>query len=167
MIRRLAPADAPVYREFRLRGLREHPDAFTSSFEEDAVKPIAATAARLAHDGDTVLWGAFVDGVLAGGVGLVREARQKSRHKADIVAMYVMPEYARRGIGRALLDHAIAFARDAGVEQLVLTVTQTNAAARELYAAAGFVTFGVEPRAIKVEGAYFAKEHMALALRNT
>lgn len=158
------PADAPVYRDFRLRGLREHPEAFTSSFEEDVVKPIAATEARLAADGDTAMWGAFADHLLAGGIGMVRETRLKNRHKADIVAMYVLPEYARRGIGRALLDRAIAYARDTGIEQLTLTVTQTNAAARELYAAAGFVTFGVEQRAIKVAGKYFAKEHMIFFL---
>ncbi len=78
--------------------------------------------------------------------------------------MYVMPEYARRGIARALLAHAIDAARAAGLEQLTLTVTQDNTAARELYASAGFATFGVEPRAIKVDGAYFAKEHMVLML---
>jgi ribosomal protein S18 acetylase RimI-like enzyme len=164
--RRLVPADAPVYRELRLRGLRERPEAFTSSFEEDIVKPIAATEARLAADGDTVMWGAFVDGLLTGGIGLVREHRRKNRHKADIVAMYVLPECAGRGIGRALLDHAIAYARDAGIEQLTLTVTQGNAAARGLYEAAGFISFGVEPRAIKVAGEYFAKEHMVLFLGN-
>ena len=147
-----------------MRGLREHPEAFTSSFEEDVVKPIAATEARLAADGDTAMWGAFIDGALAGGVGLMRERRLKNRHKADIVAMYVLPEYARRGIGRALLDHAIAYARDAGIEQLTLTVTQGNAAARELYVAAGFVSFGIEPRAIKVGNEYFAKEHMIFFL---
>jgi ribosomal protein S18 acetylase RimI-like enzyme len=165
-IRRLVPADAPAYREIRLRGLREHPEAFTSSFEEDVVKPIATTEARLAADGDTAMWGAFVDAVLAGGIGLIRERRLKNRHKADIVAMYVLPEYARRGIGRALVEHAMSYARDAGIEQLTLTVTQGNAAARELYVAAGFVTFGVEPRAIKVMDQYFAKEHMILFLGN-
>lgn len=29
---------------------------------------------------------------------------------------------------------------------------------------AGFRSFGVEPRAIKVDGRFFAKNHMALAL---
>ncbi len=57
-------------------------------------------------------------------------------------------------------------ARDAGIEQLTLTVTQDNAAARALYAAAGFVTFGVEPRAVKVAHRYYAKEHMVLSLGN-
>ncbi len=48
------------------------------------------------------------------------------------------------------------------LEQLVLTVTRTNEAAAKLYKSAGFVTFGLEPRAIKVDGAYFDKEHMVL-----
>jgi len=127
-------------------------------------KSVAATRARLAPEGDASLWGAFVDGELAGALGLVREARLKGRHNADVVAMYVKPEYARRGVGGKLLRHAIASARDAGIEQLTLTVTQTNHAARQLYAAAGFVTFGIEPRAIKVGDVYYAKEHMQLVL---
>ncbi|MEO8506816.1 MAG: GNAT family N-acetyltransferase [Betaproteobacteria bacterium] len=162
-MRRLVPADAAAYRVVRLRGLREHPEAFTSSYEDDVQKPLAATQARLAA-AESPLYGAFVDGVLAGGIGMSRESRGKGRHKADIVAMYVMPEFARRGIARALLARAIDEARAAGLLQLTLTVTQTNTAARELYASVGFATFGVEPRAIKVDGAYLAKEHMVLML---
>ncbi|MCC7218181.1 MAG: GNAT family N-acetyltransferase [Burkholderiales bacterium] len=148
----------------RLRGLAGHPEAFTSSFEEDAGKPLAVTQARLAPDGETAMFGAFVEGVLVGSVGLVRDPRRKRRHAAEIVAMYVLSGHARRGIGRALLAHAIAVARDSGAEQLTLTVTQGNDAARRLYAAAGFATFGIEPRAIKVGDRYLAKEHMVLEL---
>ena len=110
------------------------------------------------------MFGAFVDGALVGSVGLVRDPRHKRRHAAEIVAMYVRPGHARRGIARALLAHAIAAARQSGVEQLTLTVTQGTDAARRLYAAEGFRTFGVEPRAIKVAGRYYAKEHMLLRL---
>ena len=46
----------------------------------------------------------------------------------------------------------------------MLTVTRTNQAAAKLYKAAGFVTFGLEPRAIKVGGEYFDKEHMIVFL---
>lgn len=160
------PADAAAYRALRLAGLAAHPEAFTSSFDEDAAKPLAATEARLAPDGDTALFGAFVDGALVGAVGLARDPRRKRRHAAEIVAMYVAATHGRRGIGRELLAHAIAAARAAGIEQLALTVTQGNDAARALYAAAGFATFGVEPRAIRVDGRYHAKEHMLLALRH-
>ncbi len=102
--------------------------------------------------------------MLVGAVGLVRDPRRKRKHAGEIVAMYVRPEHARVGVGRALLAHAIAAARDAGIEQLTLTVTQGNEPARRLYAAAGFATFGVEPRAIRVDGRYYGKEHMLLPL---
>jgi hypothetical protein len=45
-IRRLAPADALLYRSLRLRALREHPDAFTSDYEEDRAHPPEVAAAR-------------------------------------------------------------------------------------------------------------------------
>ena len=163
-IRRLAPEDALVYREFRLRGLREHPAAFTSSHEEEIVQPLATTGRRLAADSETRMLGAFVGATLAGAVGLAGETRLKNRHKATVVAMYVQPEFARRGIGRALVERLIVEARAMGIEQLVLTVTASNPGARKLYANAGFETFGFEPRAIKVHSAYHAKEYMLLPL---
>jgi RimJ/RimL family protein N-acetyltransferase len=125
---------------------------------------MAATEERL-DARDNTFWGAFVDGRLQGMVGLTREPRRKNAHKADIVAMYVAPESGRRGLGRALLQAVIDHARTvAGLEQLVLSVTRSNHAAAELYRSTGFVTFGVEPRAIKVAGEYFDKERMILFL---
>ena len=161
-VRILTRADAAAFRELRLRALKEHADAFTSSYEEDVQKPMAATEERLDARGNT-FWGAFVDGRLQGIVGLTRETRMKNAHKADIVAMYVAPESGRRGLGRQLLQAVIDHARNvAGLEQLVLSVTRSNQAAAELYRTTGFVTFGVEPRALKVAGEYFDKERMIL-----
>jgi RimJ/RimL family protein N-acetyltransferase len=164
-IRRLVTADATAYRELRLRGLREHPDAFTSSYEEDCAKPATQTARRIAPDGADRVFGAFVAQTLAGVVGIGREPRAKNRHKAVLFGMYVAPEHGRHGIGAALLRHAIDDARrQPDLEQLVLTVTETNAAARALYEKFGFRSFGVEPRAIRVGDEYFDKNHMILFL---
>jgi len=164
-VRILTRADATAFRELRLRALKEHADAFTSSYEEDVQKPLAATEQRIDGGDGSTFWGAFVDGRLQGIVGLTREARRKNAHKADIVAMYVAPESGRRGLGRQLLQAVIDHARNvAGLEQLVLSVTRSNHAAAELYRTTGFVTFGVEPRAIKVAGEYFDKERMILFL---
>jgi RimJ/RimL family protein N-acetyltransferase len=164
-VRVLTRADAVAFRELRLRALKEHADAFTSSYEEDMQQPLAATERRISGEDGNVFWGAFVDGRLQGIVGLTREPRRKNAHKADVVAMYVAPESGRRGLGRALLQAVIDHARSvAGLEQLVLSVTRSNEAARELYRAAGFTTFGVEPRAIKVAGVYYDKERMILFL---
>jgi L-amino acid N-acyltransferase YncA len=164
-VRILTRADAVAFRELRLRALKEHADAFTSSYEEDVQKPLAATEQRIDGGDGSTFWGAFVDGRLLGIVGLTREPRRKNAHKADIVAMYVAPESGRRGLGRQLLQAVIDHARNvAGLEQLVLSVTRSNHAAAELYRTTGFVTFGVEPRAIKVAGEYFDKERMILFL---
>ncbi len=165
MIRRLEPDDVAVYRELRLRGLKEHPDAFTSGHDEEAAKPPSVTEARLAPEAAARMWGAFVDGTLVGAVGLRLEPRVKIRHKGEVFGMYVARERADCGVGAALLSHLIGEARRMpGLEQLVLTVTQTNAAARTLYEKFGFRSFGIEPRALRVDDGYFDKNHMILYL---
>ena len=53
--------------------------------------------------------------------------------------MYVAPEYAGRGVGQKLLTACIERAREIpGLEQLQLTVTDSNARAKSLYEKAGF-----------------------------
>lgn len=160
-VRRLAEADAADYRALRLRALREHPEAFTSSFEEDELKPLDWTRKRLSEG--SVL-GAFEDGRLIGILGVSVDPRRKVRHIGEVFGMFVAPEYGGRGVGRALLDACIARARDAGLEELRLTVTAGNARAQTLYEHAGFRAFGVEPNAVKIDGRYFDKCHMALRL---
>jgi ribosomal protein S18 acetylase RimI-like enzyme len=166
-VRKLTGDDAPSYRELRLRALREHPDAFTSSFEEDRLKPIEWSRQRLSprpeapHD---FVLGAFADGKLVGILGMFVEQRMKVRHIGEVFGMYIAPEYAGRGLGRLLVDACIARARAAGLERLRLTVTESNARAKSLYERAGFRAFGVERNAVKVEGRYYDKCHMALAL---
>jgi ribosomal protein S18 acetylase RimI-like enzyme len=91
----------------------------------------------------------------------------KQRHKGLLFGMYVAPEAASRGIGRALLAACLRRVRGVPqVEQINLTVTAANARAKRLYEAAGFQTFGVEERAIRVGGTYHAKAHMVLYFRN-
>ena len=154
-----------MYRALRLRGLKEHPDAFTSGYDEEAAKPLAATEARLAPDAGGRMWGAFVDGTLVGAIGLLREPREKIRHKGEVFGMYVVRERSGQGVGAALLSHLIDEARrEPGLTQLVLTVTETNVAARTLYKKFGFRSFGIEPRAIRVDNAYFDKNHMIFFL---
>ena len=163
-IRRLTPADALLFRALRLRALREHPDAFTSSYEEDGGQPVEAAAARLAAH---AFWGAYQGAELYGFVGLECEARAKNRHKAAVVGMYVAPELCGRGVGRALLQALLDHARAQGLQSLVLTVTEDNGHAQRLYQGAGFRSFGLEPDAIRFGGHSYAKNHMQLRLHDT
>lgn len=164
-LRPLSAADAASYRDLRLRALAEFPEAFTSSAAEEAATAESWSPRRVAAREGHLLLGAFMGEQLAGTAGLQRKPRAKERHKASLYGMFVAPEHAGRRIGRKLVDAVIDAARHwQGLEQIVLTVTCSNTRARRLYLDAGFITFGIEHRAIKVAGAYFDKEHMVLFL---
>ena len=165
VLRPLGPADGPGYRELRLRALAEFPDAFTSSAAEAAATADDWSVRRMLPRDGHVLIGALIGERLAGTAGLDRQPREKERHKALLYGMFVAPEHAGRRIGRKLVDAVVGEARQwPGLEQIDLTVTRSNERARRLYLDAGFVTFGIEHRAIKVAGVYYDKEHMVLFL---
>ena len=74
--------------------------------------------------------------------------------------------FRRRGIGSELLQAAIVHARSlAGVRRIALGVNDTNAAARALYRSAGFVSYGVEPQALQIDGRFHDVEHYVLPLQ--
>lgn len=168
-IRRLCEQDAVAYRALRLRALAEHPEAFTSSAEEEAGKPLQWSAKRITAAADRphdLFLGAFEEHALLGMVGMVGRYRPKERHNASVVGMYVASEVAGRGVGAALLQALIEQARAMpDLEQLDLTVTDGNDRARSIYTRGGFTEYGALPRAIKVAGRYHGKVHMVLRLR--
>lgn len=168
-VRRLGPDDAGVYHALRLRGLEEHPEAFTSSAQEEAARPLQWARDRLAdaparpHD---FFLGAFRGPQLLGIVGLQGRYRPKERHNATVVGMYVVPEVSGQGVGRALMQSLLG--RAAALPDLVqldLTVTEGNEAARVLYARCGFAEWGTLPRAVRIGERYLGKVHMVYALR--
>jgi ribosomal protein S18 acetylase RimI-like enzyme len=163
-IRRLSSADAAAFQALRLRGLRENPEAFGSTYAEERDRPLDAVAERLGRDAESsfVLGAALAsDGPLVGLTGCYRESSRKRRHVAIIWGMFVAPEARGRGIGGALLDAAIAVAAEwPGVEQITLTVVTEKAAARALYASRGFISFGMEPRALRDESRHYDMEYL-------
>lgn len=168
-IRVLTEADVTIYRPLRLRALREEPESFGSSYDEVAARPLEEMARRLRPDPatGTVTLGAF-DPDLVGMVGLLRDSGLKTQHKAMIWGMYTVPEVRGRGVGRALLGALLAHARTVpGLEQVYLAVVTTRPVARRLYESFGFVTYGVEPRALKLADRYLDEALMVLMLSET
>jgi ribosomal protein S18 acetylase RimI-like enzyme len=169
-IRQLTEDDAAIYREVRLRGLREDPEGFGETYEEALARPLAETVARFrSHDAaiGTFILGAYDDaGALVGMVTMVREPQTKLRHRANIYGMYVAPEARRSGIGRALLAEVCArAARIDGLEQLHLYVVTSNEAAQRLYQSVGFVTYGTAPGAFKLGDQYWDDNLMVYQVR--
>lgn len=164
IIRQLNPADADNYRTIRLEALKNKPEAFSSSYEDEVEYSVEKYRGRFNND-YTYTFGAFEGENLVGTVTLIREAKKKIKHRATIVAMYVMPEKRKLGVGKALMNVAINKAKELKqIEQVYLTVTVGNEPAKRLYESLGFVTYGVDRNGLKIDGTYFDEELMVLEL---
>ncbi len=166
-IRLLQEHDAAVFRDVRLRALKEHPEAFGSSYEEQKDMPLEKWQERLRPSpvGDNGYFGAFDKEELVGIIGFFRQQGAKVRHKATIISMYVPTEYRGKGIARDLMKSAIAYVKEkTTVEQLQLAVVTSNQNARRLYERMGFIPFGEEKRALNIGDRYYDECHMVLHL---
>ena len=114
---------------------------------------------------DDFALGLFVGGALSGIVGFRRERRENTRHKGHIWGVYVAAEAQGQGLGKRMMQEAIRrAARMDGLEQINLAVVSGNPAARSLYISLGFVSYGLERRAVFVNGEYLDDEYMTLFL---
>jgi ribosomal protein S18 acetylase RimI-like enzyme len=159
-LRRLQPSDAELFRAIRLESLRLHPEAYGSALETEQARPLSAFAERLTQ---SHLLGGFVAAELVGIAGFFAEDGPKRRHIGHVWGVYVRSSARAGGVGRRLCEGVIEIARRE-VEILQLTVTATNERARRLYSNLGFVEFGLEKRAHKLDTLYYDNILMALNL---
>jgi ribosomal protein S18 acetylase RimI-like enzyme len=160
-IRQVLSEDAAAFQQLRLRGLAECPEAFSSSHAEEVDLPLAIVSARLAPKPNGAVWGYFDGTELSGLIGVQRAPQKQLAHKADVWGMYVAPTYRRKGLGRALLGHAIEYAANVlGVRSVNLGVTTTNEAAVGLYKSMGFEIYGTEREFLLVNGIFYDQHLM-------
>lgn len=107
----------------------------------------------VSEDGDT----------LVGYISLTGEPYRRIRHVAYIVAG-VRASHSGQGVGSTLFTEAEAWARDAGITRLELTVMTHNAVAVGLYQRRGFQVEGTRRRAMRVDGAFVDEYYMAKLL---
>jgi ribosomal-protein-alanine N-acetyltransferase len=134
-----------------------------------AAGPIHATAMAAVHAGafpPSEVWRAeAIAGLLAmpgthglldqaGGMAMLRVAADE----AELLTLGVDPAFRRRGVGARLLAAAMARAVADGASAMLLEVAEGNAAARTLYAQAGFAEVGRRRR-------YYPNGEDALLLR--
>ncbi len=104
-----------------------------------------------------------MNGKLMGTAGFVRETQPKMRHKGRIWGVYLNAELRGQGVGRRMMQALLERATKIdGVEQILIGVTTTQAAAIALYPSLGFTTWGKESRALKVGDSYIDEEYMVL-----
>ena len=157
-VRRLLGADAALYRDIRLEGLKAEPSAFGAALEDDMARTLEAWSTRL----DTSFaFGVFDGDRLMGVAGFYVEAGAKVKHRGHVVGVYVRE--AARGTGAAdqLLAAVIAAARE-HVTFLYLQVTKVRARAVRFYKRNGFTIYGEDPGGLFVDGTMFEDYLMML-----
>lgn len=165
-VRSLEPADAGQFKALRLRAIDSSPTSFWPTRSEEEARPPKEVEGRIRATTLQAVFGVFAGAALIGIAGIRRDALVQVRHKATVWGVYVEPAHRGRGIARTLVTTAIAHASENwNIAQVQLCVNTENAAARHLYAAIGFSTFGVEPRSMQVGGKFYDEEHMVLNLR--
>jgi len=136
-IARLQPAEWERYRTVRLRSLRDSPDAFWMTSEEEEAFEDGRWQERLDSAATFVVVQGGVD------VGVVTGAAYEGRERvAGLFGMWVAPEARGTGVADVLVDEVVAWARSEGFERLVLDVADENEVAIGLYERKGFLPTG-------------------------
>ena len=163
LIRRLTAEDASLFVPFRRAALRESPFAFSSSVEDDRARSMDFVREAIAGR-DQAVFGAFAP-QLVGAVGIYRDPSAKGAHKASLWGLYVVPGARSTGLGRALVVAALDFAASLeGVTHVYVSATERAPEAMALYASLGFITWGVEPAALRVGDIAVSESHMVRTL---
>ena len=143
MIRRLEPHETALHRTLRLRALKDSPDSFGDRLEDISARPAAyweeLTQSVTAPD-HHVMFLACAETSVCGSVYGLTDARQAGRGRVG--GMWVEPASRGRGVGSALLEAVIAWARSRAFTRLELSAPARSAAALALYRRAGFGAMG-------------------------
>jgi len=166
--RLLIPDDAVAYASLRTAMLIDVPRAFASTPGEARGEEAASVLEYLSdpHRAIAVVDHPDTPGSLAAAAGITRMTHRKLRHRAEIWGVYCLPEMRGRGLGRTVMVRAIEQARAwDGIEVISLSVSARSPEAIALYESLGFVRWGLEPDALRIDGESFDEVHLSLRLR--
>lgn len=102
---------------------------------------------------------AIVDGEIAGNCQLNVKRRMKVRHRGS-VAIVLKEKFWNKGIGTAMFNELIKYAKECRCIQLELEFIEGNNRARALYEKLGFSIFAERKRAIKLKDNTFLSEFL-------
>lgn len=162
-IRPLQPSDALAYRDLRLEALQSSPEAFGSSYEEEAPLTLESIEARIPTSDPNAIFGAFAGEALVGMAGFAVYERSKARHKGVMWGVFVRPEWRKQRVGKALVRQVIDHA-SRHVIMLEAAVGLANESARRTYHGLGFKPYGIERKAIRIGDVFHDEELLYLDL---
>jgi ribosomal protein S18 acetylase RimI-like enzyme len=128
-----------------------HASRRPDSFRTPSASEVADWFAHLLAEPTARAWIADYDGAPVGYVLALLNDRPANvfchaRHWCEIDQISVAPTHRKRGIARALVEHAVAAARSAGFHDVELSTWSFNHAAQRAFEQIGFV-----PKTIRYE----------------
>lgn len=133
-IRRVEPHDWEIVREVRLAALRDAPEWFWATYEEEVHRPPGWWQEFIAAGAWFVAWRADEPVGIAAAIS----HDDLGPGTSQLISMWTAPGARGEGIGAALVKRVMAWARHAGLRALHLDVTEANDVARRLYERCGF-----------------------------
>jgi GNAT superfamily N-acetyltransferase len=137
-VRQIGADGWQLMREVRLAALLDAPEAFSSSYQREAGFGPADWLGRITQGANFL---AYATGAGSGPAGIVG-GFVPSAGIPELVSMWVAPDNRGAGVGRALVEAVVRWARAEGHHQLRLWVTEGNEPARVLYGRCGFTPTG-------------------------
>lgn len=137
VIERITPQTALVFRDVRLRALLDAPTAFGSTYAKESMLPDEEwmkRAVRWSSEGSAMFL-AYEGGAACGIIGSFEE---ENPQRGQVISMWVDPGFRRAGVGKALIEAVVDWARSRAVLELKLMVTSVNQGAIAFYEHLGF-----------------------------
>ena len=165
ILRSVEPEDAPLMLKYMKIMLGETPFLLRSPEEfnytaEDEARVLAGRK----DDPRSLMLAAEMDGeIIAAADVCSHGAKSRLWHRGE-VGISVRKDYWHQGIGSAMMDRLVAFAREAGYEQLELTVESKNIRAINLYLKNGFVVYGTRPHGMKYADGTYENDYLMMKM---
>ncbi|WP_408097331.1 GNAT family N-acetyltransferase [Peredibacter sp. HCB2-198] len=173
-IKQCSTDDAELYtrhcithmREKGIGGIYAHP--FPSDHKWDEVefleKIVKSLTLQPFSPNWVVIWVAVVDGRFVGHLNLKCGTVDAQKHRMRL-GMGIENDYRSQGIGKALMEQAIAWAKaQEHISWIDLSVFAKNVVARKMYASFGFKEQGTIEDALRVENEIIDDVQMTLKL---
>lgn len=139
-VRRIQHDEGSVYREIRLRALRDAPDAFTTTYAQAIERTAGSwdeTADGAAHGLERAIFFILADGNPHGLAALYRHPEEVD--VGELLQVWVAPELRGSGAADALLNSLFGWGtQEAGFSRVIAEVKANNKRALGFYRRYGF-----------------------------
>ncbi len=159
MVRIIQPTveDWKKYRQIKLEALREEPEAFAtgpSELENQSDEYWKLDLLRT-NTGKGLIYVAEYDGEYIGMCSAFWGDKQKQRHQAMILWVYLRKDFRGRGISRKLMENLLQELKSRpNIIKAYLTVMEKQIPAINLYKSFGFKHVGTLSKSLKVGNEY-------------